>query len=328
MEERKMIASNFIDQGYPKKLVLEVVGIPRSTYYYEPKSSSKKRGIQKSEYTFTKDGKKISNAQVVEDIKEILEQEFVDYGYLKVTHWLRQEKDYVINPKKVYRLMTEEGLLNKASDDAKRKQNKRNWVKQLVPQAKIAFDYLEFDIKYFYVAGLNKNVLLISVIDVKTRWVLGHYMAWSIKQQDVINLFDQIFKEYPLPEKIYVRNDNGSQFIAEQVQKYFADKSGVTQEFCKPATPEQNAHIESYHSIQERVICQQYEFDNLNEIRNTLNRFVNFYNYRRIHSGVDYQSPYKYLLSLNIDMKSYNLNQALDCSICQKPEAQKLAVKC
>jgi len=30
-------------------------------------------------------------------------------------------------------LMTQEGLLNKASDKAKQKQNKRNWVKQLVP---------------------------------------------------------------------------------------------------------------------------------------------------------------------------------------------------
>lgn len=180
-----------------------------------------------------------------------------------------------------------------------------------MPPAKIAFDYLEFDIKYFYVAGKNRNALLLSVIDVKTRWVLGQYMAWEIKQQQVIDLFDQIFEVYPLPKSFYVRNDNGSQFIAENVQLYFQEK-GVTQEFCKPATPEQNAHIESYHSIQERVICQQYEFDNLDEIRATLNRFIDFYNFRRIHSGVGYQSPYKFLLSLNIDMDKFDLDNVFD----------------
>jgi len=313
MEDRKMIASNFIEQGYPKKMVLQVVGIARSSYYYQPKPSRGKRGIAKSEYTFTSDGEVVSNAQVIKDIEEILAEEFVDYGYLKVTHWLRQEKGYIINPKKVYRLMGEEGLLNKASDKEKQKRNKRNWVKELVPPAEIAFDYLEFDIKYFYVAGKNRNTLLLSVIDVKTRWVLGHFMAWEIKHQQVIDLFDQIFEVYPLPKSFYVRNDNGSQFIAEKVQLYFQEK-GVTQEFCKPATPEQNAHIESYHSIQERVICQQYEFEDLKEIRDTLNRFIDFYNFRRIHSGVAYQAPFKFLLSLDIDMNLIDLDRVFDAA--------------
>jgi len=100
MEDRKMIASNFIEQGYPKKMVLQVVGIARSSYYYQPKPSNTKRGIAKSEYTLTTDGEVVSNAQVIKDIEEILAEEFVDYGYLKVTHWLRQEKNYIINPKK------------------------------------------------------------------------------------------------------------------------------------------------------------------------------------------------------------------------------------
>lgn len=39
-------------------------------------------------------------------------------------------------------------------------------------------------------------------------------------------------------------------FIADLLQKYFKDKK-VTQEFTKPATPQQNSHIESYHSIME-----------------------------------------------------------------------------
>lgn len=310
MDDRKMIAASFIKEGFPIKTVLKIVDIPRSSYYYKPKENPLKKGIAKSTHTKTTDGKLVSNAEVIKEIEELLGEEFVDYGYLKVTHWLRQEKKYIINPKKVYRLMSEHRLLNKVEP---RKKGQRNWVKELLPPTKDAFDYLEFDIKYFYVAGENRNALLLTVIDVNTRWVLGHFMSWDIKKQNVINLFDQIFEVYPLPKHFYVRNDNGSQFIAKKVQEYFEDKK-VTQEFCKPATPEQNAHIESYHSIQERVICQRYEFESIKELQQTLNRFVNFYNFRRIHSGVHYLSPYKYLIKLDIDMKLYNLDEALNAS--------------
>ena len=74
---------------------------------------------------------------------------------------------------------------------------------------------------------------------------MEHIIQWNICQEDVIILFDKIFETYELPNTFYVRNDNGSQFIADLVQQYFQDKN-VIQEFtgrhsAKPATPEQNA---------------------------------------------------------------------------------------
>ena len=195
-----MIAQQFIKEGHPVKLVLEVLEIPRSSYYYRPKPGTGCKGREQSTHRIQRDGSIVSNEVVVKDIEWILGQEFVDYGYLKVTHWLRQERDY----------------------------------------------------------------------------------------------------------------DNGSQFIAHKVQRYFENK-GVVQEFCKPATPEQNAHIESYHSIQERVICQRYEFDFFTELAQTLNRIVDFYNFRRIHSGTKHLPPYKFILQKGIDMRSFDLTRALDC---------------
>ena len=308
-----MIAFNFAKEGYSKSLVAKILGIDRSIFYYRPKQGDAK-GKAKSRYTITLDGELVKNNKVVEQIKELLSREFVDYGYLKVTHWLRQTYFYKINPKKVYRLMRENGLLNKYTTKKKRP---RNWVKELVPPTKQVFDFLEFDIKYMYVAGLNRNAHLITVIDVRSRWVLAQYVAWSIRKGDVIKLFDQIFEHYPLPINFYVRCDNGSQFIANEVQAYFEMKENVTQEFCKPATPEQNAHIESYHSILEKVICQQYEFESLEELQETMNRFVSFYNYERIHSGVGYIAPVKYLENNDIFINENTVNSALDCSSLQ-----------
>ena len=308
-----MIAKQYIGESHPVKQVLDVVSISSSSYYYKPKQGRK--GRSKSIYTYTQDGTRLTESEVLTYIKEVLSEEFVDYGYLKVTHWLRQHKDCVINAKKVYRIMSEHGLLNK---NKPKKRSNRQWVKQLVPPAKQAFDYLQIDIKYVYVGHQRRNALIQSVIDVKTRWILGHIMKWSINKHDVINLFDQIFAVYPMAKQFYVRNDNGTQFTAAVVQQYFEHKENVVQEFCKPATPQQNAHIESYHSIMERVVCQRFEFENLPDCQQTMNRFVQFYNYKRIHSGVGYISPYKYLLEADIDMGNYYLENVLDCSNSEK----------
>ena len=304
-----MIAEAYIGEGYPVNRVLKVVGIPSSSYYYRPVPHPQSKGIVKSKYTYTHTGDRVRNSQVVAEIEELLSHEFVDYGYIKVTHWLRQEKHYIINKKKVYRLMKEADLLNKRRP---KRRSKRNWVKELVPKPSCDFEYLEVDIKYMYIPGQRRNALLLSVIDVSSRWVLGQYMAWQINKYDVKNLFDRLFNYYALPDKVYVRNDNGSQFEAMLVQHYFA-KHNITQEFTKPATPEQNAHIEAYHSILNSVVCTRFDFENLIEAQQTMNRFIKFYNFERIHSGIGYMSPNKYLFQKGTEIK---LDQSLLETFC------------
>jgi transposase InsO family protein len=286
------ISQRFIDSGHSISQVLEILKIPRSSYYYKPKPDPKKKGVAKSMYTRKRGGEFVSNGQVVEDIKEILSREFVDYGYLKITHWLRKNKEYIIDDKKVYRLMRENQLLNVSAQQSIK--TKKEWVKEFVPKPSQSLEYFEMDIKYMYVHGKKRNALMLTVLDVESRWVLGDLIKWQMNQQDVIHLFNEIFANYTFPTKLFIRNDNGSQFVSEMVQSYFKDKA-VTQEFIKPATPEQNAHIESYHSIVEKVICKNYEFDTLADLNDTMERFVAFYNRERIHSGIKYQSPKEYL---------------------------------
>ena len=292
-----MVAQQFIDDGYPVSRVLKILRLPRSSYYYSSAATAGK-GRKNSTHTLTDDGACVPNEVVIGHIQQILSGEFVDYGYVKVTHGLRQQYGYRINKKKVYRMMKQAGLLYKRPFRVK---GKRLWVSDLVPQPHGYFSYLEFDIKYIWIAGQRRNALVLSVIDVFSRWVLGQLVSYSIRKEDVVDLFDQIFAMYPMPLRVYVRNDNGSQMESQLVQQYFADRQ-IIQEFTKPATPEQNTHIESYHSIIERVICNRYDFDNLTEAIDTFNRWLIFYNYERIHSGTGYLSPYNYLLSMEIDI--------------------------
>lgn len=295
-----MISQAFIDQKYPVNKVLSFCEVAKSSYYFKPKPAhlKAKNGIAKSTFTLKKDGTKVDNIEVVEDIKKLLSEEFVDYGYIKTTYYLQDELSYLINHKKVYRLMKEYSLLNPPQ---KGNMSRKEWVKNLVPQPTVAFAYWEFDIKFIYIHHLGRYAPLLSVIDVYSRYLVGWILQMSIKKEDVKAFFDAILSDYHLPEKITVRCDNGSQFESNLMREYFETK-GILQEFTKPATPQQNAHIESYHSILERAICRRIELKDEAETQKLFERWEQFYNQKRIHSGIAYKSPEKYLKEKNIEI--------------------------
>jgi hypothetical protein len=56
---------------------------------------------------------------------------------------------------------------------------------------------------------------------------------------------------------ISIRNDNGSQFLANKV-RIFWNEMGINQEFTHIATPEENSDIEAFHSIMERELVSGY----------------------------------------------------------------------
>jgi putative transposase len=308
-----MTATMFIEQHYPVSKVLRFVGLSASSYYYQPlQTQPSTRGIKPSEYTRTVSGAWVHNDDVVAALSALLKMEFVDYGYLKCTYHLRDELGYLINHKKVFRLMRDNQLLYRAK---KHRVGNKTWVSKLVPEPTTAFSYWEFDIKFMYIHGTGKMVPLLTVIDVYSRWVLGHMFQESIKKEDVKAFFKEIADAYVAPQKVHVRCDNGSQFESALVREYFASV-GIVQEFTKPATPEQNAHIESYHSVLERVICQGYEFEQTSDCFNTLKRWLSFYNYKRIHSGTGYQSPYKNLMKEGINVNElFSLNKPTSSNI-------------
>ncbi len=276
----------YIDRGHKVRTSLQAAGVSPSSYYYVPTGGT--GGKRASEYTRKRSGIAVSNAVVVDEIRQLLEQEFVDYGYIKVTHWLRKRKGYLINKKKVYRLMRAHKLLH-AKREVQRQP--RLWVQQLVPQPDGVFEHLEIDIKYMHIHGTRRNYLQLTVLDVKTRYVLGYSQGYSIRSGDVIRLFQKIFAMIRFPSTYYIRCDNGSQFVAWEVRRFFAQQSGALQEFTRPATPEQNGHIEAFHSIIHRTICRRFQFEDLKDACDTMTRFIKFYNTDRIHSGIGYECP-------------------------------------
>lgn len=256
--------------------LLSWVDLSKSSFYY--KSSDGKRGAKPSVCTFRQDGTRVDDTLVIEEIKGILSQEFCCYGYHNITDELR-EMGYIINHKKVYRLMKEQNLLlGKVISTS----GKRQFVKHRKIEAIRPMEYLCLDIKYVWVAGESRNYYLLTVLDVFTRIAIEQIFQKSIRKMDVINIFRRINSAFGI-KGVTVRNDNGSQFIANDV-KQFLRTAEANQEFTHIATPEENAYIEAFHSIVQREVIDRFEFQGFYEAKLTLQAHRDWYNNRRRHA--------------------------------------------
>ena len=258
--------------------LLSWVDVSKSSFYY--KSSDGKRGTKPSVCTFRQDGTQVDDTLVIEEIKGILSQEFCCYGYHNVTDELR-EMGYIINHKKVYRLMKERNLLlGKVVSTS----GKRQFVKHRKIEATRPMEYLCLDIKYIWIAGESRNYFLLTVLDVFTRVAIEQIFQKSIRKMDVINIFRRINNAFGI-KGVAVKNDNGSQFIANDV-KQFLRTAEANQEFSHIATPEENAYIEAFHSIVQREVIDRFEFQGFYEAKLTLQAHRDWYNNRRRHASL------------------------------------------
>lgn len=280
-------------------------GINSGSFYY--KSKSGKPGRKPSSTSLKTDGGIATNHEIVEEIKNILGIEFLCYGYKPVTDELF-DRGFIVNHKKVYRLMKENKLL--CGKSISTHFGKRKFVRFRKIRAEYPLQHLCMDIKYIPVKG--RVAYLLSLIDVYTRKIVGYLFKQSIRQHDVLWLLKNV-----LPEKanapITLRNDNGSQLIAKSVRAYL-EEINVIHEFTHIATPEDNAYIEAFHSIMERELVSRYEFESFYHADMKIAQYMFTYNHIRKHCSLGFRTPVEV-------WNEYFFRQASDKqSIAVKPE--------
>src|SRR5580704_12107377 len=198
-----------------------------------------------------------------------------------------KEIGWIINHKKVYRLMKESKLIY--GSRIKVMPFKRNFIRFRSLRPEHPLQYLTMDIKYVHVHGTGRNALLLTVMDIYSRKVLIHILRHSIRKGDVLLMLSLMLLEYKA-EGMSLRNDNGSQFIATAVREYLKEK-GVYQEFSHVATPEDNAYIEALHSNLQREVIDRFEFDSVYHAQMIIDRYYKWYNEKRRHGSLNGKTP-------------------------------------
>lgn len=227
----------------------------------------------------------VENSLVVDQIRAVLSMDYCVYGYRKMTAELR-DLEYRINHKKVYRLMKESHLL---CGNRIQVQGKRKWVKHRRIEAKQPMEYLCLDLKYVWVQGEGRWYYQLAIMDVFSRRILCWIFQRSVRQTDVIALMRWLDLRFGL-KGVIIRNDNGSQFIARKVREVLQSLE-AEQEFTHVATPEENAYIEAFHSIEQHELIDRHSFSSYYDAKQHIERYMHWYNCKRKHGAIGFITP-------------------------------------
>ncbi len=283
-------------QGLRRDECLRITRLTKDQFYYIEKGT--KPGRSPSDTTPWRDpatliNYEFDNRDVVQKIVEIK----LDPDH---TNWYRmiaitlQILGYYINHKKVYRLMQEYVLLELA-----RKRSGREFVKyrRVAPEGPLRI--IEMDIKYVWVYEVRKYAYILTVIDTFTRYVLHWAVGYTMKSEQVKDVWEYVIAHYLQPAgllkkqlDIEVRNDNGKQFNSNLVIDFFKENS-LHQVFTHPYTPQENGHVESFHGILGKALKTD-KFTSLPMLEKRLDRFYTCYNNDRSHSGTIGIAPAKF----------------------------------
>jgi transposase InsO family protein len=270
---------------------LFIAGISKHQYYYIPKKGKRGRPVSQVTLKVTgEDVETVSNQVIVEQVKSIQADPDTVYGYHKMTYALLI-LGFIINHKKVYRMMSENNLLRDRCHKSPRPYVK---YRRVMPGSPL--EILEMDIKYVWVEEYRRYAYVLTVLDTFTRVPLHWYIGYRIRQKQVRDVWEYIIVSFLQPYnclgkkmQIEIRNDNDSRFIARTVQEFFKENQ-LIQVFTHPYTPQENGHIESFHAILSQRLARQM-FWSLTELEQCLILFYEKYTNHRLHSSTCYLPP-------------------------------------
>ena len=208
------------------------------------------------------------------------------YGYRRIAALLRQE-GWPAGKRRIQRLRRQHGL---RVPPTKRKIVRGGISTGLPTQATHRGHVWSWD--FIADSTVRGGALrMITILDEYTRECHVLRADRALKARDVLEWLQRAIREHGAPE--YLRSDNGSEFIAKEVQQWLALHQ-IRTLYIEPGSPWQNGFVESFHGRFRDECLNREQLWTLSEARVVIEDYRCEYNQRRPHSRLGYLSPARF----------------------------------
>ena len=227
-------------------------------------------------------GKPKVPAQVKAKIVE-MKKENQPFGIQRISDMLGRFFSMKASPETVRKTLHEHKLLE---DKPPRKKSEKNMVRPRFFERSTPNQMWQSDIFTFRLGG--RQSYLIGFIDDHSRYIVGLGLFTSQTAENVLEVYRKAVTEYGVPKEMLT--DNGRQYTAWRGTTKFEmelTKDRVKHIRSQPHHPMTLGKIERFWKTIFQDFLNRAQFVNFEEARERIAYWVQFYNHKRPHQGID-----------------------------------------
>ncbi len=134
----------------------------------------------------------------------------------------------------------------------------------------------------------GRKFRVFNLVDDFNREALAIEIDTSLPADRILRILEQIVHWRGNPKRIRV--DNGPEFISVKLA-IWCEEHGVELVFIQPGRPMQNAYVERFNGSFRKAVLDAYLFEDLHQVRQLAEEWMNDYNNERPHEGLNGRTP-------------------------------------
>lgn len=219
-------------------------------------------------------------------IKNVFEEGYELYGYRRLKLSILYKTGWIINHKKLLRIMNKYGLKVKYKKVYKLNYSRRRAEKYSTEdllrrnfKTKLENDKWCTDITYLICN--NKRAYLSTIIDLKEGKVVAYKVSNRNDNKLVIDTLIEAIEKNKDVQGTILHSDHGFQYTSSEYRQ-ICESNGILRSMSRKGMPIDNSPIESFHACLKREVLYSNNITSIEEYIDLVEKWIIFYNTERI----------------------------------------------
>jgi putative transposase len=244
------------------------------------------RAVNLNRCTYRYQSKKTDDHEIIQELHQLAESQ-PRWGCKKMTDYLRNQ-GHRWNHKRIRRIYRGLAL------NLHRKPKKRLAARTALALGVPVQSDLTWSLDFMSDSLSNgRAIRTLNIIDDYSREALWIEVDTSLPAERVVRVLENLLLWRSAPKQI--RMDNGPELISQRLESWAKQKQ-IELLHIQPGKPAQNAYIERFNRTFREDVLDAYLFDNLDEVREIADLWLEEYNTVRPHEALQGLSPRQFAI--------------------------------